>query len=101
MAGVLFETYDVPHRPEATGHDKKWSLWRWFSGIATARIIIITGGVATASPGAATATVDQIAAADDSTSTADGKAVWYATNETQTVTASEGTIFTTAGYAVT
>ena len=101
MAGVMFDTYDTPHQPESVGHGENWSLWRWYSGIATARTIIITAGVASPSPGRVYPSTDEIDAADDSTSTAGGKAIWYATNETQTVTSAEGTIFTTAGYDVT
>ena len=105
MAEVLFQTYDTPHQPESVGHGENWSLWRWYSGIATARTIIITGGVATPSPGRVHPSTDEIDAADDSTSTAGGKAIWYSTDvgdndTTQTVTSAEGTIFTTAGYTV-
>ena len=110
MAEVMFETYDVPHQPETLmskprrgqkTHAKEHSMWRHFSGIATARTIIITNGVASASPGLVSPLADQIAAADSSTTTAGGKAVWYSTNELQTVTPAEGGIFTTAGYTVT
>ena len=109
MAEVMFETYDTPHltenldHPTLRGrkiHTKEFSMWRHFSGVATARTIIITGGVASASPGLVSPLADQIAAADDSVSTPGGKAVWYSTNEIQTVTSAEGTIFTTAGYVV-
>ena len=109
MAEVMFNTYDIPHltenldHPTLRGrkiHTREHSLWRHFSGIATARTIVITGGVASASPGLVNPTIDQINNPDSSTSTAGGKAVWYATNQTQTVTTAEGTIFTTAGYVV-
>ena len=97
----MFDTYDTPHQPESVSHGENWSLWRWYSGIATARTIIITGGVASPSPGRVYPSIDEINAADDSTSTAGGRAIWYSTNENQTVTSAEGTIFTTAGYSVT
>lgn len=99
MATVTFASYDTPHRPESVGHDERWSLWRWFDGFRTARVIIITGGVATPSPGAATATVDQYANADAG-SGQNGQAIWHSTDVAQTVTAGEGTILTTAGYSV-
>ncbi|KKK59139.1 hypothetical protein LCGC14_3037390, partial [marine sediment metagenome] len=58
VATVTFTTYDTPWGAESVGHGVKHSLWRWYDGFRTARTIIITGGVATASPGNATATVD-------------------------------------------
>ena len=107
MAEVMFNTYDVPHQteepPKRRGkkiHTDKHSMWRHFSGIATARTIIIASGVASASPGLVSPTQTLLDLADNSTSTAGGKAIWYATNQTQTVTTAEGTIFTTAGYVV-
>ena len=109
MAEVMFETYDTPHLTEKLDHPtlrgrkihtKEHSMWRHFSGIATARTIIITNGVASASPGLVSPLQDQLNAADNSTSTSGGKAIWYSTNEDQTVTSVEGTIFTTAGYVV-
>ncbi len=81
-------------------HAKEHSMWRHFSGIATARTIIITSGVASASPGLVSPLQDQLDAADTSTSTAGGKAIWYSGNEAQTVTSAEGDIFVTAGYHV-
>ncbi len=109
MAEVMFNTYDIPHltenldHPTLRGkkiHTKEYSMWRHFSGIATARTIIITGGVASAAPGLVSPLQTQLDVADDSTSTPGGKAIWYSTNETQTVTSAEGAIFTTAGYVV-
>ena len=109
MAEVMFETYDVPHQPETLmskprrgqkTHPREYSMWRHFSGIATARTIIITGGVASAAPGLVSPFQNEIDDADTSTSTVGGKAVWYSTNKLQTVTSAEGTIFITAGYVV-
>jgi hypothetical protein len=100
MPTVTLPTYDVPHRAESVGHAKKWSLWRWYSGIATALVTIITSGVATAFPGLAVPTVDQINDADDSTSTTNGKAAWYSTGSDQSVTLAEAAILQTAGYTV-
>ena len=100
MATVTFSTYDTVWNAEGQGHAKRYSLWRWYDGFRTARVIMITGGVATPSPGLAQATVDQYDAAD-SGSGQDGKAIWHSTNQAQTVTSAEGTILTTAGYSVT
>ncbi len=100
-AKVTIDTYDTPHQPESIGHSEKYSLWRWFSGIATARTVIITGGVATPSPGAVHPTVTQLDDADDSTTTAGGKAIWYSTGSDQVVSTAEGIILATAGYTVT
>ncbi len=109
MAEVMFETYDTPHLTEKLDHPtlrgkkihtEEYSMWRHFSGIATARTIIITGGVASAAPGLVSPFQNELDAADTSTSTAGGKAIWYSTNELQTVTSAEGTIFITAGYVV-
>ena len=75
-------------------------MWRHFSGIATARTIIIANGVASASPGLVSPTQTLLDLADDSTSTAGGKAIWYSTDEAQTITTAEGVIFANAGYIV-
>lgn len=98
-AVVTFETFDTPWAAEGQGHHDKYSLWRWYSGFRTARVIIITGGVATPSPGLAQATTEQYAAADTG-SGQDGKAIWHSTNRAQTVSSGEGSILTTAGYSV-
>ena len=99
MATVTFTTYLTPWAAESVNHGKDYSLWRWFDGFRTARIIIITGGVATPSPGNATATADEYANADVG-SGQDGKAIWHSQPDAYTVTAGEGTILTTAGYIV-
>jgi hypothetical protein len=88
-------------RPETDGpHAPVFSLWRYFAdGIATQRVVIITSGVANASPGYATATVDQFNNADAG-SGENGLAVFRG-GVTYTVTAGEDTILTAAGYTVT
>jgi hypothetical protein len=98
MTLVNFTTYDKPHIPEP-GHEE-FSMWRYFSGIATARTIIITSGVATAAPGMVNPTQTELDNADAGTGE-NGKAIWRSSNETQTVNTTEGTILTTAGYTVT
>ena len=109
MAEVMFNTYDTPHltenldHPTLRGkkiHTRQYSMWRHFSGIATARTIIIAGGVASASPGLVAPFQTELDVADNSTSTAGGKAIWYSTNVNQTVTTAEGVIFVNAGYIV-
>ena len=101
-ATVTFATYDVPKLPEENApHDKRYSLWRYFSdGIPTSFVAIITGGVANASPGYANPTVDQLNNADVG-SGENGRAVWYGNSSVQTVTAAEGTVLNVAGYSVT
>ena len=111
MAEVMFHTYDTSHQPEVPKpepklrgrrtHTKEYSLWRHYSGIATARTIIIASGVASAFPGLVSPSQNLIDLADNSTSTSSGKAIWYATNEAQTITSAEHAIFLTAGYPVT
>ncbi len=99
MATVAFTSYDIPHGAESVGHGEEWSLWRWYNGIAVGRVIMITNGVATPSPGAATATADQYAAADAG-SGQDGKAIWHTTDGAVTVTSAEATILIAAGYTL-
>ena len=94
-------TYDVPKHPEVDGnHDRRYSLWRYFSdGIPTSYTVIITGGVANASPGYQNASVDQLNAADSGSGVA-GKGVFEG-GRSYTVTSAEDTILSAAGYTVT
>ncbi len=102
MTSLALTHYDTPHLDETVGHASRWSMWRYFSGFATSRTVIITSGVATPSPGAVNPTVDQIAGADASTSDTyyEGKAVWASSGTPWTVTSAEATILTTAGYTL-
>ncbi len=99
MPTIAFTSYDVPHDDESVGHAEKWSLWRWYGGIAVSRVIMITNGVATPSPGAATATADQYADADTGSGQG-GKAIWHTSDGAVTVTAAEATILIAAGYTL-
>ena len=94
-------TYDTPKPHEVNApHTDRYSLWRYFSdGIPTARVVIITGGVANASPGFETPSVAQMNDADVGSGTA-GKAIFHG-GQTYTVTSGEDTILTAAGYTVT
>lgn len=96
---VTFATYDTPHRPETVNHSNDWSLWRYYDGIRTRRTIIITNGVATPSPGAASLTADDYANADTG-SGENGLAIWHGDDSVQTVTSAEGAILIAAGYVV-
>ena len=99
MATFTPPTYFMPWGPEnAAGFGEKWSLWRHYDGIPTGYVVLITSGVATASPGRASVTTDEILAAD-SGSGDDGRAhfrggIGYA------VTTAEKTILEAAGYTV-
>ncbi len=94
-------TYDVPKHAELDGpHSERYSLWRYFSdGVPTSHVVIITSGVANASPGFTTPSVDQMNAADSGSGVA-GKAIFHG-GQTYTVTSGEDTILTAAGYTVT
>ena len=82
------------------GHEARYSLWRYFQGhIPSSYIVVIAAGVANASPGYATPSVDQMNAADAGSGVA-GRAVFHG-GYTYTVTSGEDTILTAAGYTVT
>ncbi len=94
-------TYDMPKPPEVNApHTDRYSLWRYFSdGVPTSHVVIITSGVANASPGHKTPSVDQMNAADVGSGEV-GKAIFHG-GQTYTVTSGEDTILTAAGYTVT
>lgn len=76
------------------------SLWRHYgTPIATGYSVLITGGVATASPGRISPTAGDIAAAD--AGSGEGGKAWFRGGITYTVTSAEQTILEAAGYTVT
>jgi hypothetical protein len=98
MATFTPGTWDQSKLPEEGGpHAPTHSMWRYFTdGIPREYVVIITSGVANASPGYATPSVAQFNNAD-SGSGENGKAIFRGTN-TYTITAGEDTILQAAGY---
>ena len=76
------------------------SMWRHYGGmIPVGYSVLITDGVATASPGRVSPSIDNIKDAD-SGSGDDGRAV-FTRGSTYTITSSERTILLAAGYTIT
>jgi hypothetical protein len=104
MPGTMFQAPKFSDRwgSEEIGHEKVWSLWRYYEPVVEfVQTVIISGGVAipTATEGARTLTAAEIAGADAGSGEG-GKAVFRG-RLTHPVTAGEATILTTAGYTVT
>lgn len=93
-------------------------LWRWYDGIPTPYVVIITAGVACPSPGYVAPTPDQVLAADgaivgdifyltyygdayslDPASGRDGKAIFVG-GRTYSITDEEAASLIAAGYTV-
>ena len=96
-------TYDGPTRMagrELNHRSIGTDMWRHFRQLAVGFNVLITAGVANASPGATSVDTQQIEDADSSAGGEGGKA-WFRGGLTYTVTAAEDTILTAAGYTVT
>lgn len=93
------DTYTDAPPVEKVNHKADHSLWRYYGGREVEYVVLITSGVANASPGVVSPTTGQLAAADDGSGD-EGKAI-YRGGRTYTVTAAEDTILTAAGYTVT
>ena len=105
-------TFTVPLNAEAKTHGPKTSMFRLYAGvIPTPYVVLITGGVATPSPGTVSPSVNDMrgnanvpnATASftgaDSGSGDAGYAI-FTGGRTYTVTAGEETILLAAGYAM-
>jgi len=90
-------TYFTPFRVES-GVEADERLLRFYDGIPTPYVVIITSGVATTSPGDVAPTIEALAAADAGSGRG-GKAIFVG-GTTYTVTAGEHTILEAAGYTV-
>ena len=87
----------MPLQAEVADHV---SMWRHYgTPIATGYSVLITGGVATPSPGRVSPTAGDIAAAD--AGSGEGGKAWFRGGITYTVTSAEQTILEAAGYTVT
>ena len=105
-------TFTTPINDESFGHGKDYSMWRHYAGvIPTPYVVIITDGVANASPGTVSPSVHTIkgnaevpnatasyAGADAGSGDA-GLAV-FTGGRTYTVTSAEETILLAAGYTM-
>ena len=95
MPTFIPETYGMPIPTEG---DKN-SLWRHYGlPIQTSYSVLITGGVATPSPGRISPTAGDIAAADDGSG--EGGKAWFRGGITYAVTSAESTILEAAGYTI-
>jgi len=75
------------------------SMWRHYGGvIPTGYVVLITSGVANASPGSISPSIDDMAGADSGSG--DGGLAIFSRGATYTVTAGEQTILETAGYSM-
>ena len=105
-------TFTTPLNDEVVNHGERYSLWRHYAGvIPTPYVVLITGGVATPSPGTVSPSVHDIkgnaevpnATASytgaDSGSGDAGLAV-FTGGITYTVTSAEETILLAAGYTM-
>lgn len=92
------DTYFVPFDVQS-GVEADERLLRFYDGIPTPYVVIITDGVACTSPGYAAPSIDELAAAD-SGSGRGGKAIFIG-GTTYTVTEGEHDILEAAGYTVT
>lgn len=91
-------TYEAPFLPEThCGYPEKYAVMRFYS-YPVGYSVLITGGVATDSPGTTAPTPAQIAAAD-SGSGENGKA-WFRGGIEYAVTSTEQTILEAAGFTV-
>ena len=79
---------------------KHASMWRHYGGvIPVGYSVLITSGVATASPGRVSPSVDDVNNADSGSG--EGGQAWFRGGLTYTVTSGEQTILETAGYTIT
>lgn len=75
---------------------RRYNLWRYTNWRDVGYHVLITGGVATASPGTISPESDAIAAADSGSG--EGGKAWFRGGITYTITGTEDTILTAAGY---
>ena len=95
-------TYDGPSRmagPELNHRSIGTDMWRHFRQLPIGFHVLITAGVATASPGRTDVTTSDIEDAD--LGSGEGGQAWFRGGLTYTVTDAEDTILTTAGYTIT
>lgn len=85
--------------PEREHRSQGASLWRYYRQLPVGYHVLITSGAATASPGVASVTTQDIEDADSGSG--EGGKAWFRGGLTYTVTAAEDTILTAAGYTVT
>jgi hypothetical protein len=90
------DTYFAHRRAETVNHSERFSLWRYFDGVPTEYVVIITSGVASPAPGRTSPSVDDINDAD-SGSGEQGLAVFRG-GRLYEITGAENVILTTAGY---
>jgi hypothetical protein len=112
MSQFTPETYLQPINDESLGHGEEFSLWRHYAGvIPTPYVVIITGGVANASPGTVSPSVHDIKGnAEVPNATAsytgadagsgDAGLAVFTGGITYTVTSAEETILLAAGYTM-
>lgn len=92
MATFTPDTYKGRIRTEGPGR----GLWEKMNWRDVGYNVIITGGVANASPGAVGSDADTIAAAD--AGSGEGGKAWFRGGITYTITGTEDTILQAAGY---
>lgn len=91
---------NIPDRREETqGAANDNMFWGHYGkAIPTGYSVLITGGVATASPGTITPTAGDIA--DSDSGSGEGGKAWFRGGNVYTVTSAEQTILEAAGYTV-